>query len=154
MQGVCTHGVQSGDRGVSQGRSIWFDVDSENRTRPLWRAGGQWCLEVPSVIDVAAHVEACVTGGSTLCVLGSGLLCPTPRAHMPVFHRILKAGAILSPFHDGQRGAGWTYPYRNPWIVALSDCVVVVQAGQNSGALSTGRFALRHSVPVFLLSLV
>ena len=70
---------------------------------------------------------------------------------MPVFRRILKAGAILSPFHDGQRGAGWTYPYRNPWIVALSDCVVVVQAGQNSGALSTGRFALRHSVPVFSL---
>jgi len=103
-------------------------------------------------IDMAAHLGALNAGGRTVSVLGSGLGHPSPRAHTPAFTRCISNGAVVSPFHDRQTGGKWTFLYRNPWIVALSHCVIIVQASQRSGALSTGLFALNTQTPVFCLT--
>ena len=50
-------------------------------------------------------------------------------------------GAVLTSFADSVRPAEWTFPVRNRWIAGLADVVIVVEAGERSGALWTARHA-------------
>ncbi len=102
-------------------------------------------------IDAAAHRGALDAGGETVVVLGSGLDCPTPRAHLSLFERARAQGAVVSPFPCGTRAQAWTFPRRNPHIARLAESVVVVQATRRSGALHTARAALRQDKPVFVV---
>ncbi len=102
-------------------------------------------------IDAAAHAAALEAGGETVVVLGSGLDRPTPAAHRRLFARARERGAVVSPFRCGTRAAPWTFPRRNPWIAALAESVVVVQATAGSGALYTARAALESEQPVLVV---
>ncbi|MEE2786796.1 MAG: DNA-processing protein DprA [Myxococcota bacterium] len=93
-------------------------------------------------IDIESHRAAMDGGGKTFVVLGSGLNYQAPAKHRIDFERACSDGALLSPFPSEQRPARWTYVARNEWIAGLSDHVIVVQAGIQSGALHTARFAL------------
>lgn len=101
-------------------------------------------------VDAAAHEGALAAGGPTVVVLGSGLDHPAPTTHLPLFERVLESGgAVVSPFPCHQRAARWTFPRRNPWIAALADVVIIVQAGEKSGTLHTARAALEQGRTVF-----
>ena len=102
-------------------------------------------------IDVAAHRGALAGGGTTVVVLGNGLLDPQPATHAADFVKAAAAGCVLSPFEPGQPGSTWTYPKRNPWIAALAGVVVVVQAARRSGSLQTAAAALELGRPVFVV---
>lgn len=102
-------------------------------------------------IDKAAHEAALNVGGQTVVVLGSGLDCATPRVHQNLFKRAAENGALVSPFSLGCPAQNWTFPKRNPWIAALSDVVIVVQADLHSGALQTARAALLLRRPVYVV---
>lgn len=101
-------------------------------------------------IDIEAHRAALQEGGDTVVVLGSGLAHPSPATHKSIFEEAAERGAVVSPFKCDQGAARWTFPRRNPWIVALSEVVVVVQAAIRSGALQTARVALKMGTPVFV----
>lgn len=100
-------------------------------------------------VDFAAHRATLDAGGRTIVVLGSGLGRPSPAAHRSLFEEAVGRGALVSPFPCDQTAAPWTFPRRNPWIAALADAVVVVQAGARSGALHTARAALASGIPVY-----
>jgi DNA processing protein len=101
-------------------------------------------------VDAAAHQGALDADGATAVVLGSGLSHPAPATHRPLFRRVLDSGgAVVSPFACDIRASKWTFPKRNPWIAALADTVIIVQAGQRSGTLHTARAALRMGKTVF-----
>ncbi len=100
-------------------------------------------------VDHAAHRATLDAGGRTVVVLGSGLSHPAPARHQKLFTEALERGAVVSPFPCDQRAAPWTFPRRNPWIAALAEAVVVVQAGARSGALHTARAALERDIPVY-----
>lgn len=101
-------------------------------------------------VDAAAHEGALDAGGPTVVVLGSGLDHPAPTTHLPLFKRVLASGgALVSPFACHQKAARWTFPRRNPWIAALADVVIIVQAGAKSGTLHTANAALEMGKTVF-----
>jgi DNA protecting protein DprA len=102
-------------------------------------------------IDIAAHRAALDAGGKTIAVLGSGLSHPAPLRHREDFLRMSGAGALISPFPCFVKAAPWTFLYRNPWLAALADIVVVVQGAKRSGALHTARCALARGVPVWVV---
>ncbi|MBI5070526.1 MAG: DNA-protecting protein DprA [Deltaproteobacteria bacterium] len=100
-------------------------------------------------VDGAAHEGALAAGGHTVAVLGTGVDVDYPVGNRRLFERILAAGgALLSELEDGTQGSPWSFPRRNRIISGLSDAVVVVRAGEKSGALITADWARRQRVPL------
>ena len=108
----------------------------------LARAG--WCVVSGGAVgvDAAAHAGALDAGGRTVVVLGCGLDVPYPRANTGLFARVRDAGGTLTSEHPpaAQPRAAHFLP-RNRLIAALSAAVVVVEAAEDSGSLSTARAA-------------
>lgn len=89
-------------------------------------------------IDAAAHRGALNGGGLTVAVMGTGVDVVYPAAHLRLAEEILAAGgALVSQFPDGTNPRRQNFPARNWTMAALSDVVVVVEAGEGSGALIT-----------------
>jgi DNA processing protein len=95
-------------------------------------------------IDAAAHEGAVDAGGRTLAVLASAVDYPTPRANASLADEILDSGGwLISERPPGARVEPWSFPVRNRIVAALCGAVLVVEAGLQSGTLSTVREALR-----------
>lgn len=94
-------------------------------------------------IDAAAHRGALNGGGLTVAVMGTGVDVVYPAAHLRLAEEILAAGgALVSQFPDGTNPRRQNFPARNWTMAALSDVVVVVEAGEGSGALITADAAV------------
>jgi DNA processing protein len=94
-------------------------------------------------IDAAAHRGALNGGGITVAVMGTGIDVVYPAAHFRLAEQILAAGgALVSQFPDGTNPRRQNFPARNWTMAALSDVVLVVEAGTGSGALITAEAAL------------
>jgi DNA processing protein len=108
----------------------------------LARAG--WCVVSGGAVgvDAAAHAGALDAGGRTVVVVGCGLDVPYPRANTGLFARVRAAGGTLVSEHPpGTQPRAANFLPRNRLIAALSAAVVVVEAGEDSGSLSTARAA-------------
>lgn len=100
-------------------------------------------------IDGAAHRGALAGRGCTAAVLGTGLDVIYPRAHTGLAEQILAGGgSLISQFPDTTPPQRANFPRRNWTLAALSDVVVVVEAGLGSGALITAEAALGLGKPV------
>lgn len=103
-------------------------------------------------IDTAAHRGALDAGGRTVAVLGEGIelfLATLRGRRRPLAPRIRANGALVSQYQPRSCAQPWTFVRRNATIAALAEAVVVVEAGQVSGALITARDALRLGRPLF-----
>jgi DNA processing protein len=103
-------------------------------------------------IDTAAHRGALDAGGRTVAVLGEGIelfLATLRGRRRPLAPRIRANGALVSQYRPRFPAQPWTFVRRNATIAALAEAVVVVEAGQVSGALITARDALRLGRPLF-----
>jgi DNA processing protein len=118
--------------------------------RDLARAGVSIVSGGARGVDAAAHEGALEGGGHTVAVLGTGVDVCYPAEHRDLFERIVEAGgALLSEQPDGARGWKGNFPRRNRIVSGMSDAVVVVRAGERSGALVTAGWARSQGVPLF-----
>jgi DNA processing protein len=92
-------------------------------------------------IDAAAHRGALAAGGLTIAVLGCGIDLCYPPEHGELRDRIAAQGCVVSEEGGTAPPEKWRFPRRNRLIAALAEAVVVVEANDRSGALSTARWA-------------
>ncbi len=105
-------------------------------------------------IDAEAHAACLNAGGRTVAILGQGLDTPLyPSSNRALAERILREnqGAILSPFALSERPQAGLFPQRNELLAALGLGLLVVEAGERSGALITARHALDFGRTVMAL---
>jgi DNA processing protein len=99
-------------------------------------------------IDTFAH-ESCLDNESYTCaVLGSGLDIVYPKENFKVFNEIVKNGSVISEFLPGTQPYAHNFPLRNRIISALSDIIIVIEAGEKSGSLITANLALEQGKDV------
>jgi DNA processing protein len=100
-------------------------------------------------VDVLAHSAAMRAGGRTMAVLGSGVDRVYPPEHRGVADQMISHGALISDYAVGTAPDAANFPPRNRIISGLSLAVVVVEAGETSGALITAEFAVEQGREVF-----
>ena len=123
--------------------SPYGEAVAEQLGLELARAGVVVISGLALGIDAAAHRGALNGGGVTVAVLGTGVDVIYPAAHGILAEAILAGGgALISQFPDGTSPRRHNFPARNHTMAALSDLVVVVEAGEGSGALITAEAAL------------
>ena len=108
----------------------------------LARAGALVLSGMARGIDGAAHRGALGAGGRSGAVLGTGIDIAYPAAHRPLHAELASHGVLVAEQPPGEKATGGSFPERNRIIAALSDLVIVIEAGRKSGALITAVRAL------------
>jgi DNA protecting protein DprA len=100
--------------------------------------------------DIIGHIAAVGTGGTTVCVMPSGLDRPFPPENKSVWAEFLNTPGVVfvSEFGFGVGANSLNLRKRNKTIVAMADGVLVSQSSRSGGAMNAFRFAIEQKKPV------
>jgi DNA processing protein len=134
-----------GTRGITAyGRQMTAELASTLARRGVTVVSG-----LARGVDAEAHKAALAAGGRTLAVLGNGVDQIYPPEHRQLAERVIASGALVSDYAPGTPPDGVNFPPRNRIISGLSLAVIIVEAGEHSGALITAEFAVEQGRDVF-----
>ena len=103
-------------------------------------------------IDAAAHQGALAVNGATIAVVGTGPDIVYPRENRSLAEKIVsEGGLIMSEWPPGTLARKEHFPRRNRLISGLSEGVLIVEAGLQSGSLITARLAAEQGREVFAI---
>lgn len=103
-------------------------------------------------IDAAAHRGALKAGKPTIAVMAHGLDSIYPARHHGLARDILASGGCLvSEYPPGTSVMKHQFLARNRLVSGLADALVVVEAAETSGTLTTVMYALDQGRDVFAI---
>lgn len=103
-------------------------------------------------IDICAHLTAVKNKARTYAVLGCGIDTIYPKANERYKDHIIANGAIISEFLPSASPYPTNFPCRNRIIAALSTGVAVIEAGAQSGSMSTANHGVEQGKTVFAVT--
>lgn len=103
-------------------------------------------------IDGAANHTALMNGGVSVGILGTPIDKVYPPENVRLFHTMYKSGVVISEYSPGADVGRYSFPARNRIISALSDCTLVVEAAEGSGAIITAKRALQQNKSVYFVA--
>jgi DNA processing protein len=125
--------------------SEYGQIIAQKLTRELVQHGLVVVSGLARGIDTISHHEAIAQGGKTVAVLGSGLDQIYPGENRRLARMISEHGALVSEYVLGTMPDAPHFPRRNRIIAGLSAATLVIEAGENSGALITADNALEYN---------
>ncbi len=119
--------------------------------RQLSEAGFNIISGLAQGIDSYVHQSVVEGGGRTIAVIGSGLDYQSiyPAFNRRLVDKIIDKGVVLTEYPVGTPALSFHFPARNRIISGLSQGVLVIEAGEKSGALITAKYALEQNREVF-----
>lgn len=131
-------------RNTNYGEKVAFEI-----ARDLAAAGLTIVSGAAKGIDSIAHYGA-LKSGRTVAVLGCGITFKQGKFTQNLLDEIAESGGlVMTEFDPTIVPSNLTFPPRNRIIAGLSKGVLVVEAGEKSGALITTNFAADYSRDVF-----
>ncbi|OGN03032.1 MAG: DNA protecting protein DprA [Candidatus Yanofskybacteria bacterium RIFCSPHIGHO2_01_FULL_43_42] len=125
---------------------------ARNITTGLVRAGFIIVSGLAMGIDAVAHQATLDAGGGTIAVLGGGVSDQKigPKINLPLAKKILENnGLLMSEYSDKEDIRASNFAVRDRIISGLSRGVLVIEAGEGSGALITAKCAVDQNRDVF-----
>ena len=102
-------------------------------------------------IDTACTSGALDAGGFAVGVLGSGINILYPFENSALFARMFRSGLVMTEFSPYTEPKSVNFPIRNRIMAAMGDAVLVVEAGNKSGALITADLAAELGKRIFAI---
>lgn len=102
-------------------------------------------------VDAEIHKVALNCGIKTIAVVAGGIDNGFPAGNRGIYNEIVKNGLVISEFPKRNAIFKGMFPMRNRIIAALADKVVLVQASEDSGALSTAKWAKSLGKEVYVV---
>lgn len=103
-------------------------------------------------IDSVAHETTLENDGFTIAVLGGGIVDVYPSTNQGLANRIVEnGGLIISEYGLFCTPDAYRFPHRNRLVAGLSSGVLVCQAPNKSGTMSTIELALDQGKDVFVV---
>lgn len=100
-------------------------------------------------IDQEAHKATIEVEGTTVAVLGCGLLQLNSTQRYFADKIVDAGGAVISEFPLRMEGLKQNFPFRNRVISGMSHATLIIEATEKSGSLITARTALEQNRDVF-----
>lgn len=99
--------------------------------------------------DVSA-IENALDSGKIICVLPGGFGA-IPQGNYTLIEKVAKKGLLLALHPYDTEVRAFSYEYRNKFLSALGKGVLVLGAGEKSGALITAKYAKKQGKRIFAL---
>jgi DNA processing protein len=100
-------------------------------------------------VDTIAHSTALRLNRPTIAVLGCGVDVVYPKSNKVLYEQIIDNGCVVSEYLPWESPKKFTFVERNRIISGLSVGVLVTEAGAESGALITAKYAIEQGRDVF-----
>ena len=102
-------------------------------------------------VDTIVHTTTLDSKGRTIAVIGSGLDVPYPPENRKLLEAVASHGVVASEFPMGAKPDATNFPRRNRIISGLSLGTLVVESGEDGGAMITASTALDQNREVFAI---
>lgn len=102
-------------------------------------------------VDSEVHEKTVEVGGKTVAVFGCGLDIIYPPENEKLYGQILEnQGLVISEYESKAKPHLWKFPQRNRIVAGLASLgVLIIEAGEKSGALITADLARRLGKKVY-----
>lgn len=100
-------------------------------------------------IDICAHKASLKNNLDTAGILGHGLSVLYPSSHREVARQMIEKGALVTEFRHDEKPESPNFVKRNRIIAGLSDATIVMESGEEGGALITADIANSYNRDVF-----
>ncbi|MEI4768590.1 DNA-processing protein DprA [Psychrobacillus sp. FJAT-51614] len=101
--------------------------------------------------DTMAHESTIALGGKTIAVLGTGLFHIYPKQNEELAKKMSKEHLLITEYPPYITPKKWNFPMRNRIISGLSQGVVITEAKEKSGTVSTMEHALENGKEIFAI---
>jgi DNA processing protein len=129
--------------------SAYGQIITLSLTQELTNAGIIIISGLALGVDSIAHKAAIDSGGLTVAVLPAGLDRIYPSSHKRLARQIVEqGGALVTEYNTNAPIYPSNFIARNRIAAALGDAVLITEAAERSGTLSTARFALEQGKDV------
>ena len=142
----CERAVVGTRRATVYGRQVTEEIVTDLAQSKITIVSG-----LAKGIDTVAHHSALEAGGRSLAIFASGLDIVYPAENANLARRVMQQGALISEYPLGTKPRADNFPRRNRILSGLSLGVLVIEAGESSGALITAHLALEQNREVFAI---
>ncbi len=131
--------------------SDYGKIVCEKFTKELSNAGLVTVSGLAYGIDTLVAENTLSAGGKTIAVLAGGLDSIYPAQNKGLSERVAENGLLISEYRIGLKPQAWSFVNRNRIVSGLGLGTLIIEAGRNSGTMTTARHAIEQGRELFVV---